>query len=123
MFRSSPRLILALCGLLATCGCAPFVPRSQLTAAQTQCRRLNEQVMAQQGEIAGLNTHRREVEDPLRAAHRFRRHALREIEFAKCEVRVGAEVFSPFAGQYHSSRALRVQLVKNPLTAGTIFRL
>ncbi|MCE9554198.1 MAG: OmpA family protein [Planctomycetes bacterium] len=64
MFRSSC-LTLALCGLLSACGCAPFVSHSQLTAAQTQCRRLNEQVMAQQGEIAGLNTHRREVEDNL----------------------------------------------------------
>lgn len=61
MFRATPRLILALCGLLAVCGCA----QSQLTACQTHSRRLNEQLMAQQGEIAGLNTHRREVEDNL----------------------------------------------------------
>jgi len=61
MFRPSSRLILALCCLLAASGCA----QSQLTACKTQCRRLNEQVMAQQGEIAGLNTHRREVEDNL----------------------------------------------------------
>ena len=65
MFRSASWLTLALCGLLSASGCSPFVPRSQLTAAQTQCRRLNEQVLAQQGEIAGLNTHRREVEDNL----------------------------------------------------------
>lgn len=65
MFRSYSWLTLALCGLLSACGCAPFVPRSQMTACQTQCRRLNEQVLSQQGEIAGLNTHRREVEDNL----------------------------------------------------------
>ena len=63
--HASSRLILALGGLLAVAGCAPFVPRSELTAAQAQCRRLNEQVRSQQGEIAGLNTHRREVEDNL----------------------------------------------------------
>src|SRR5689334_23159040 len=60
-----PRLTLALCGLLAASGCAAFVPRSELASAQAQCRRLNEEVRAQQGEVARLNTHRREIEDNL----------------------------------------------------------
>jgi chemotaxis protein MotB len=64
------RLVMAFSGLLAVCGCSPFATRSELTAAQNQCRKLNEQVIAQQGEIATLNTHRRDVENNLERSER-----------------------------------------------------
>jgi chemotaxis protein MotB len=51
--------------LLSVAGGCALVPQSQLTACQAQSRRLNEQSMSQQAEIASLNEHRRSTEDRL----------------------------------------------------------
>ena len=52
--------------LLAT-GCS-FVPRAQLTAAESQNRSLTEQTRAQLAEIANLKAHARQVQDQLAMA-------------------------------------------------------
>ncbi|HEX4148081.1 MAG TPA: OmpA family protein [Pirellulales bacterium] len=63
MSRTVAWLLLGLLGAAAP-GCQ-FVPRSQLTSAETQSRALAEQSQAQLAEIANLKAHNHRVEDRL----------------------------------------------------------
>ena len=58
---------LGLAALAVSCGCA-FVPKSQLTALESQNRALVEKNHAQDARIQNLDTHSRNVEDQLMRA-------------------------------------------------------
>lgn len=57
-------VLLVVMSCAAASGCQ-FVPRTQLTAAETQSRALAEQTQAQVAEIANLRAHNRRLEDRL----------------------------------------------------------
>ncbi len=65
--RRAPGALCALAVLVLSAGCL-FVPKSQLTALESQNRALAEKARAQESRIQNLQTHSRNVEDQLMRA-------------------------------------------------------
>lgn len=65
MAKFSPSTILFFLGLATICSTGCMVPRTQLAAAEAQCRCLAEQSSAQTTQIENLKTHSHQLEDKL----------------------------------------------------------